>query len=71
MPSERKQSLKRSSWESLITIERKVDDMECKNTEVSGNRIQISDDIYQKVDYVLSKKKVWYIEKFLVISEYF
>jgi hypothetical protein len=59
MSSERKQPLKRSSWESLITIERKVDDMEYKNTEVFGNRIQISDDIYQKVDYILSKKKVW------------
>jgi hypothetical protein len=59
MPSEKKQSLKRSSWENLRTIERKIDDRECKNTEVSGNRIQTSYDINQKVDHVLTKKKVW------------
>jgi len=59
IPSERKRSLKRSSWESLRTIERKIEYLECKNTEVSGNRIQTSYDINQKVDHVLSKKKVW------------
>jgi hypothetical protein len=59
MPSERTQSLKRSRWESLGTIERKVDEIDCKNTEVTGNGIQTSDDINQKVDYVFSKKKIW------------
>jgi len=59
MPSERKQPLKRSSWESLGTIERKVVDMECRNIERSGNRIQTSNDIDQKVDHARSKKKVW------------
>jgi hypothetical protein len=56
---QKKQLSKRSSWESLGTIEHYVDDMECKQTEVTGNRTQTSDDIDQKVDRILSKKNVW------------
>jgi hypothetical protein len=55
---QKKQPSKRSSWESLGTIEHYVDDMECKQTEVIGNRTQTSNDIDQKVDRILSKKNV-------------
>lgn len=58
IPSERKQSWKRFSWENLVTIEHNVDTIECKETEVSETRIQASDDIDQKVDRTLIKKKV-------------
>lgn len=59
LPSGIKQPLKRLSWESLGTIEHVVDDMKYKNTELSRNKIQTSDDIDQIVDHVLSKNKVW------------
>jgi hypothetical protein len=59
MPPERKQPLKRSNWENLGTIEHNVDDIECKKTGVIGTRTQASDDIDQKVDHILYKKKVW------------
>jgi len=60
MPSESKQSLKRSSWENLGTIEHNVDDFERKKNEVRGTRIQTSEDIDQKVDHILYKKKIKY-----------
>jgi hypothetical protein len=55
--SEKKQSLKRSSWENIGTIEHNVDDFESKKNEVKGARIQTSNDIDQKVNRVLHKKK--------------
>jgi predicted RNA-binding protein with EMAP domain len=55
---EKKQQLKRLSWESLGTIERYVDDMECTQTELMGDKTQISNNIDQKVDCILSKKNV-------------
>ena len=55
---EKKQSLKRLSWESLSTIEHKIDDMGCKQTEVLKTRNQISVNMNKKVDNILSKKKV-------------
>jgi hypothetical protein len=57
--SERKQPLERSSWENLGTIEHNVDDIECKKTGVRETRTQASDDIDQKVDRILYRKKVW------------
>ena len=55
---EKKQQLKRLSWESLGTIEHYVDDMECTQTELMGDKTQISNNIDQKVDRILSKKNV-------------
>jgi hypothetical protein len=54
---EKKQSLKRSSWESLGTIEHKIDDMGGKQTEVFNTRKQTSVDTNKKVDSILSKNK--------------
>ena len=56
--SEKKQSLKRSSWENIGTIEHNVDDFESKKNEVRRARIQTSDDIDQKVNRILHKKKI-------------
>ncbi len=53
---EKKQLLKRTSWESPGTIERNVDDMERKQTKQSGTRTQTSNDTNKKVDRILSKK---------------
>jgi hypothetical protein len=55
---EKKQSLKRSSWESLGTIEHKIDVMGCKQTEVLETRKQTSVDTNKKVDSILPKIKV-------------
>jgi hypothetical protein len=55
---EKKQSFKRLSWESLGTIEHKIDDMGCKRTEVLETRKQTSVDTNKKVDSILSKIKV-------------
>jgi hypothetical protein len=54
---EKKQPLKRSSWENLGTIEHKIDDMGGKQTEVFKTRKQISIDTNNKVDSILSKNK--------------
>ena len=54
--SEKTQSLKRSSWENLSTIEREVDDIRYKKN-LSVNQIKKSKDTDFKVDFVLSKKK--------------
>ncbi|VVB61370.1 Uncharacterised protein [uncultured archaeon] len=56
---QKKQSSKRSSWESLGTIEHYIDNMESKQTEVIGTRTQTSNDIDQKIDRILSKKNIW------------
>ena len=55
---EKKQPFKRSSWESLSTIEHKIDDMECKQTEVLKTGNQTSVNTNKKVDNILSKKTV-------------
>ena len=55
---EKKQPLKRTSWESPGTIEHNVDDMGRKQTELPGTRTQTSSDTDKKVDRILSKKKV-------------
>ncbi len=55
---EKKQPLKRISWESPGTIEHNVDSMERKQTKRSGTRTQTSNDTNKKVDRILSKKNV-------------
>jgi hypothetical protein len=55
---EKKQPLKRISWESARTIEQNVDTMGRKLTELSGTRTQTSSDTDKKVDFILLKKKV-------------
>jgi len=55
---EKKQLLKRTSWESARTIEYNVDDMGRKQTELPGTRTQTSSDTDKKVDFILLKKKV-------------
>jgi len=55
---EKKQALKRTSWESARTIEYNVDDMGHKQTELPGTRTQTSNDTDKKVDFILLKKKV-------------
>jgi hypothetical protein len=55
---EKKQPLKRSSWESLGTIEHKIDDMGGKQTEEFKNKKQTSVDTNKKIDSILSKNKV-------------
>jgi len=55
---EKKQPLKRTSWESARTIEYNVDDMGRKQTELLGTRTQTSNDTDKKVDFILLKKKV-------------
>ena len=55
---EKKQPLKRSSWESLGTIEHKIDDMGCKQIAVLETRKQTSTDTNKNVDRILSKIKV-------------
>lgn len=55
---EKKQPLKRTSWESPGTIEHNVDDMGRKQTKLPGTRTQTSSDTDKKVDRILSKKKV-------------
>ena len=55
---EKKQPLKRTSWESPKTIEHNVDDMGRKQTELLGTRTQTSSDTDKKVDFILLKKKV-------------
>ena len=57
---EKKQQLKRLSWESLGTIEHYINDMECTQTELMGDKTQISNNIDQKIDRILSKKNVRY-----------
>jgi hypothetical protein len=54
---EKKQPLKRTSWESARTIEQNVDTMGRKLTELSGTRTQTSSDTDKKVDFILLKKK--------------
>ena len=55
---EKKQLLKRTSWESARTIEQNVDTMGRKQTELHGTRTQTSSDTDKKVDFILLKKKV-------------
>jgi len=54
---EKKQPLKRTSWESARTIEQNVDTMGRKQTELPGTRTQTSSDTDKKVDFILLKKK--------------
>jgi hypothetical protein len=55
---EKKQTLKRTSWESPGTIEHNIDDMGQKQTKLPGTRTQTSNDTDKKIDRILSKKKV-------------
>jgi hypothetical protein len=54
---EKKKSINRLRWESLGTIERKIDAMKCTQTDLKDTRNQISNDINQKVDCILSQNK--------------
>ena len=54
---QKKQPLKRTSWESLGTIEHNVDAIG-QQIELTGTRTQTSNDIDKKIDFILSKKKV-------------
>jgi len=54
---EKKQPLKRTSWESARTIEQNVDTMGRKQTELPGTRTQTISDTDKKVDFILLKKK--------------
>jgi hypothetical protein len=54
---EKKQPLKRTSWESARTIEQNIDTMGRKQTELPGTRTQTSSDTDKKVDFILLKKK--------------
>jgi hypothetical protein len=55
---EKKQPLKRTSWESISTIEYNVDDMGRKQKKLPETRTQTSNDTDKKIDRILSKKKV-------------
>jgi hypothetical protein len=54
---EKKQTLKRTSWESSETIEHNVDSMRRKQTESVGNSTQTRNDTDKKVDLIFLKKK--------------
>jgi hypothetical protein len=54
---EKKQSFKRTSWESTRTIEQNVDTIGRKQTELPGTPTQTNSDIDNKVDFVLLKNK--------------
>jgi hypothetical protein len=54
---EKKQPLKRTSWESARTIEQNVDTMGRKQTVQSATRTRTSSDTEKKVDFILLKKK--------------
>jgi hypothetical protein len=54
---EKRQPLKRTSWESARTIEQNVDTMGRKQKELSGTKTQKSSDTDKKVDFILLKKK--------------
>jgi hypothetical protein len=55
--SEKKQPLKRTSWENSETIEINVDKMGRKQIVALKNRVKTRDDTDQKVDRILLKKK--------------
>jgi hypothetical protein len=57
-PLEKKQYLKRASWENLVTIEHNVDLIKDKKTKLREKRIQVNCDINQKVDHVLYTKNI-------------
>jgi hypothetical protein len=59
-PEKKKESLKRTSWESVGTIEHTVDIMEQKTTKSMGSTRKKSGSqvIEKKVDRILRKKKV-------------
>jgi hypothetical protein len=55
--SDRKQSLKRTSWEDSKTIELNIDNMGRRLLRPSGSSIKTQDDTDKKVDRILLKKK--------------
>ena len=55
---EKKQPLKRTSWENAKTIEQNIDTMGRKQTEQPRTQTQTSNDTDKKVDCILLKKKV-------------
>lgn len=55
---EKKQYLKRASWENFITIEHNIDLIKDKKTKLKEKRIQVNNDINQKVDHILYTKNI-------------
>jgi hypothetical protein len=57
LDTEKKQPLKRTSWENPETIEHTVDSMRRQQSESTVTNTQIKDDTDKKVDFILLKKK--------------
>lgn len=55
---EKKEPLKRTSWESAGIIERNVDAMGKEPTDSTGSGTQGNNTVDKKVDRILSKKKI-------------
>ena len=58
IPSERKQPVKRLSWENIDTIEQNVDNIGYKKTDTNKTRSESFEEIDQKVDHIIIKKKI-------------
>jgi hypothetical protein len=54
---QKKQILKRTTWENAETIEENIDNMRMKQLESNSNRTQKGIDTEKKVDFILLKKK--------------
>lgn len=54
---ERKQPIRRTSWESSELIEHNIDSMAGKQREGAGNTRHTGNDVNEKVDFILLKKK--------------
>jgi len=54
---ERKQTIRRTSWESSEMIEHNIDSLAGKQREVAGDAQQKGNDVNKKVDFILIKKK--------------
>lgn len=54
---EKKQPLKRTSWENSDTIEQNVDKMRQHKTELGTRSTPCTEDINKKVDFIFLKKK--------------
>jgi len=54
---QKKQILKRTTWENAETIEQNIDSMRMKQSESTSSRTQKGIDTEKKVDFILLKKK--------------
>jgi hypothetical protein len=54
---QKKQFLKRTTWENAETIEQNIDSMRMKQLESNSSRTQKGIDTEKKVDFILLKKK--------------